>query len=112
MGNVLTLPPPSLQHTSSYLMTETHHESTMTRKVSAHAQSAWIALPHPRPPSHPSLQRADIVADRLRAYREDLADWLSRLFDTNITEATLLAEIGQWWWMWIRAWMWGEPQSE
>lgn len=41
------------------------------------------------------LQRANLVNDRLRAYREDLAEWLSRLFDMSITEANLLASIGQ-----------------
>lgn len=40
-----------------------------------------------------SSQRALIVAERLRAYREDLAEWFSNLFQINITEDTLLSSI-------------------
>jgi hypothetical protein len=40
-------------------------------------------------------QRKGYLNERLLAYREDLAEWFSSLFQLDITENTFLADIGE-----------------
>ena len=40
-------------------------------------------------------QRVRAVSDRLRVYREDLADWFSQIFALEIQGSTFISEIGQ-----------------
>ncbi len=39
-------------------------------------------------------KREGFLSERLLAYREDLAEWFAGLFKMDITESTLMADLG------------------
>eukprot|EP00045_Choanoeca_perplexa_P013807 m.158188 g.158188 ORF g.158188 m.158188 type:complete len:1377 (+) comp16461_c0_seq1:123-4253(+) len=67
--------------------------ASLTRRLSDQSPKVAVAAGRELNDSYFQHQRVRAVSDRLRVYREDLADWFSQIFGLDIHGSTFISEI-------------------